>query len=566
MKTTAITGTVTDGAAVAWAYAEVTCVLQMVEATRQPVALSDGSHVQTQFTYQLDATGTFPGGAFLPDVADIAPNTSLWQVTVAPYASTAPVIMPLYPVSGSTFNLGAQISADLAAALPLGIQIVSGNLKVAYSAAEIIDPYVGDKYINISSNTGWVWRGDTWIQWTGGGGGGGITGLNGDVLAGVAPFTESTCVMVHAFDQSGVTPPAENSTFQIDTQVPGFPSATSASVGLYAENTFGGTGTFGRLEIYYDNDNLETWVLHFANQISAEEENAYIYCSTQMSFINDLPGSGGQSQFKFGNVYGDTGQMLGIYILNQNPNSIIWLRSEGTDPTPALVFGKGTETIQIEGQAVFIESGVSFDSTPVLPPQNTLIDGGVVAGAIRSQAYAGFQWYTNAAESSIDPIANLALATLEYNGSGFSNLWRLGFSNNMEIVCQVSPGVFKTCATFGIDGGGNATFLPPAGTQINTPSYTMGTIAQNTTTQTLEIDIVVAPSVTTVGDTIDLQGYCGTSSSAPQFIAWRKYPLATSFVEQVHMHITVPAGFYFKLVAQGTSSPTVTELTFTYHN
>jgi hypothetical protein len=203
------------------------------------------------------------------------------------------------------------------------------------------------------------------------GGGTGLTGLTGDCLAG-DQSTACTVVMVHAFDNTGATP---NSRFYIETEVPPAPGATSGSVGLYAENIFNGGGPFGKYALYYDNDDLSEWVSQYID--NSAHTNSYLYGNNSaLNIVNDGSPLAGTSQFFFANDYDAIKQRLGIYIDNQNPNSLIQIRSEGTDPTPFLVFGKGTEIIQLEGQEVFT-SPISFDPTPVISALKTNIDGGV---------------------------------------------------------------------------------------------------------------------------------------------------------------------------------------------
>lgn len=518
-----ITGTIVDGSSQAWAQAIITASLQGF-ANPQGLPRDLATNTPVELVYQTVAADN---GSFTLAVESNAtigiPNTG-YLIAIQPNASVPPTVICVQ----NKFTANTDIST-----------LINGIIKHptfdclpyqrAYSTSDVLGPFQGALCVQTGAGvtagyTLWTYDGAAWVELGGGGGGGGITGLNGDVLAGVSPFTASTAVMVHAFDQSGVTPPAQNSTFQIDTQVPGFPSAATPSVGLYAENTFGGTGTFGRLEIYYDNDNLETWALHFANQISSEEENCYIYCQSQMSFINDLSGTGGQSQFKFGNVYGDTGQMLGIYMLNQNPNSIMQIRSEGSDPSAFLVLGASTNIIQLEGQQVYAAPGISFDSTASGPLQ-TNIWGGVVAGVITSQSVAGFQWETNTGAGDFS-----GLMTIEKNipgpppGGPWAG-WSVGFDGSgvQFTVANASANAVPFLQAK-IDSGGNPTiFFPGASTQLGAGV----TVASASTINIASGGLAYITGTTTI-ETIHYNGTTPTDGQEIAFIFLGAAPLGNT--------------------------------------
>ena len=171
VKTTSITGTVEDGASQQWSKALVICTLQMIAPTSQPVALSDGSDVDTPFVFQLDSNGAFVS-ATLPDVTDIAPNGSSWNIVVQPFATVAPFDFGQFPVKGTTVNLGLLLSGMLGALLPDGLTVQSGKLAVAYSADEIFGQAINDTYIDVTANSLNIWDGIEWIELAGGGAGG----------------------------------------------------------------------------------------------------------------------------------------------------------------------------------------------------------------------------------------------------------------------------------------------------------------------------------------------------------------------------------------------------------
>lgn len=366
MSNTTVSVTVTDPTNQAWANGEISFRI----AANKPVFFNDVELTDNYFeltTIELDSTGSATFS--LPDCAQLRPAGTPWQITVNPNAYTTGITLYLY-ITGSTDNISAAVNAAIAQ--PIVLPLVT---PFAYLDSNIeLQTKVGEMYWNVGTTTPGLrlYDGTEWITIGGGSGvtkivagdnvtispttgvgvvtinatesSGGITGLNGDVLAGVSPYTDATCIMVHASDD-------QHSLFYIDTETP--PENTTHSVGLFARNV-NGSDFLGSADIYYDNDDWATWILRlqfWANGTpKTPADISYILDSVGLWFLNNYSGLNGSPQFNFGGALDGTGQTLGIYYNSSTPP--IWqIGTKGSANPTYLALGNSTDDVQLTGRS-----------------------------------------------------------------------------------------------------------------------------------------------------------------------------------------------------------------------
>jgi hypothetical protein len=123
-----------------------------------------GSFTQ-QFSGVMDGSGTFT--VSIPDNAFITPSGSQWDFQVCPQASVSQCNTVTLTVSGVSQNVGGTINAALP---PISVAVNPAPdarpFALAYSDAEISNPVIGAKYVNLSdgllhmfTTLGWITTG-----------------------------------------------------------------------------------------------------------------------------------------------------------------------------------------------------------------------------------------------------------------------------------------------------------------------------------------------------------------------------------------------------------------------
>jgi hypothetical protein len=548
MSNTTVTLTVTDPSGQLWTNGFVTWQLY----AKKPVFFNGVALVDSDFLPQsiaLDSSGfaTFS----VKDCGQMTPRPQVYRITVNPNAYTEGITVYSF-ITGASQDISGQINAAI-----LAPTVIPATIPFAYRDSNIeLQNGVGEFYYNTGVLRGfryydlgaWHPLGGTAVEingvpspnpanfvdsatvtWAIVGGnvvatsaGGGITQLHDDVLAGPGSGDVSaTVVMVHAFDNSGGGNP--NSKFFIETEVPPAPGATTPSVGLYAKNIFNNTGVFGKVALYYDNDNLSEWVLQFIDETNV---NSYIYGDNDALYlINDHSGFSGNPQWIFGNKYDGTGQILALYYDGTQGYQL------GTKfgPTPSFfILGNSGDTVEIAGVSpAFCLPGMSFDSAYSATPA-TIIQKGAPGGpssldSLQFQGMGGFRFAAGA--TFTDAI------TVEFGL--VANQCRMGFSDN-------------TVATF-VNGGSQfvKALGVPTCNAIGSPAF--GTVYQNTTGMSVSISWTGITNGSGVGNITVLIG----PTNPPTNTILINENTASVNAAEVGVTFGVPPNWFFKLTSSG---------------
>lgn len=196
-NTTTLTGTVTDSASQAWANATWTASI-VIPGGGGTAKFTDGTSVPTQYSGQLNSSGTFPATTpVVGNTAKIVPTGVTWKYCFYSLTSAPPSCFN-QATHGTTFAMGAYASSLITKPF-----IQAGAMVYAYSASEIHDSQNGNGYVNTISGTTFYWQGGqfgSYVQTTSGAltpsqiqtALQGQTGCNTDDLHWYSPFS-GTC-------------------------------------------------------------------------------------------------------------------------------------------------------------------------------------------------------------------------------------------------------------------------------------------------------------------------------------------------------------------------------------
>ena len=151
MSTATINGVLEDSDGTVWKYATWTAAPQSLSS--KPVYL-DGSKVETASGFLTDL-GEFSGS--IPRTDSIVPPGTTLTFTLTSLTSAAPAIVAGVTVAAAAVDLGAVLSARLAAP-----RIQSDTLVYAYDEGELVNPQHGDGYINTSEDQAYLFVQDRW--------------------------------------------------------------------------------------------------------------------------------------------------------------------------------------------------------------------------------------------------------------------------------------------------------------------------------------------------------------------------------------------------------------------
>jgi hypothetical protein len=160
-NTTTLTGTVTDSDAQAWNYATWTANI-VVPGGGIPNFVTGGA-VPTSYTGTLSSAGVFSG--VVANASAVIPlNQIQWIFTICSNTDAPCVTLPQISVSGSSFNIGTYVSAQIQSGTLIGMpqgapRFQASNLGYAYNTSEMLGPFTnGVGYVNTSTGIQYLYQ------------------------------------------------------------------------------------------------------------------------------------------------------------------------------------------------------------------------------------------------------------------------------------------------------------------------------------------------------------------------------------------------------------------------
>lgn len=146
-----ISGVLKDADGIAWRQAIWTAV--PVSPSSKPV-FPDGSPVPS-VSGTLDNNGTFSGQ--VPQTLSILPPGTTLTITIGSLTTAPAVTITKVQITAATVDLGALLSARIAAP-----RIAGAAIAYAYDAKEITNPKHGNGYVNTTNNRSFLYMTNTW--------------------------------------------------------------------------------------------------------------------------------------------------------------------------------------------------------------------------------------------------------------------------------------------------------------------------------------------------------------------------------------------------------------------
>jgi hypothetical protein len=162
---TTVSGTITDAGGQSWAFGTYK-ISFFSNALPGPFFLAGAPFDPgTTFSGALNSSGSF-SGVSVPSSNFITPVGTAWFVTVCP-AATSACFTKTIPITGATMNL-----TGLVVPPALNVPANQYNQAAAYQDSQIVGPYLGFTYYNLTDSTLHVCTGATactWVSVSGGG-------------------------------------------------------------------------------------------------------------------------------------------------------------------------------------------------------------------------------------------------------------------------------------------------------------------------------------------------------------------------------------------------------------